>query len=159
MFKVNNKDTRTTPMPVVVEPFFRMCIQEGRKDLCQIVILGAKWHFRWWWFFPGGTWKLSVQKIVNANLKQKIDSKCSFYNLSLLVPYPNNFLVVCICICIFHGVYNPLPHLQIFFLWRAKKFFVSCSQGLGKFQTSWGPSVQGGPNFLFGRGRLGHFLP
>ena len=40
-----------------------------------------------------------------------------------------------------------------------KNFFVSCSYGLGKFQISWGTSVFGGPNFYFGKGRLGHFLP
>ena len=29
-----------------------------RRDLGQIGILGANWHFRWGWFFLGGTWKL-----------------------------------------------------------------------------------------------------
>ena len=39
---------------------------------------------------------------------------------------PTNFLVVCNCILVFHGIYSLYP--QIFFLWRAKKFFcVSCS--------------------------------
>ena len=86
-----------------------------RRDLCQIVILGGNWHFRWGWYFSGGTWKLSVWKIVNMNLKQKNDSKCGFYNFSLLLPYPNNFLVVCICTIIFHGIYSPTP-TNIFFV-------------------------------------------
>ena len=43
-----------------------------RRDLGQIGILGGNWHFRWGWFFSGGTWKLPLyKKIVNRNLKQK----------------------------------------------------------------------------------------
>ena len=50
------------------------------------------------------------------NLKQKKnDPNCNFYNFSLLVPYPNKFLVICICI-LFSMVYTP-SHSQIFFLW------------------------------------------
>ena len=42
-----------------------------------------------------------------TNFKQKInDSNCNFYNFLLLVPCPNNFLVLCICILIFHGIYS-----------------------------------------------------
>ena len=44
---------------------------------------------------------------MNTNLRQKNDSDCNFYHVPLLVPYPNNFLVVCICILIFHGLYFP----------------------------------------------------
>ena len=66
-------------------------------------------------------------------------------------------MVVCICIIIFHGIYSPYP--QIFFLWEANFFFKSCSLGVGILHISWGPSVLGGPNFLFGAGVLGHFLP
>ena len=50
------------------------------------------------------------------NLKQKNDSNCNLYYFSLLVPCPNNFLVVCLCILIFHGIVN-------------LNFFLSCSQG------------------------------
>ena len=80
------------------------------------------------------------------NLKQKTDSDCKFYDFSLLVPYPNNLLVVCVYILIFHGIYS--PPANIFFV-GLKIFFVSCSQGLGKFQISLGPSVLGGTNILF----------
>ena len=41
------------------------------RDLGQIGIFGGNGHFRWGWFFSGGTWKLPVIKIVNINLKQK----------------------------------------------------------------------------------------
>ena len=54
--------------------------------------------------------------------------------------------VVFNCILILHGIYSPAPQLQIFFWWGLKIFVISCSQGLGKFQISWGP------NFHFGRG-------
>ena len=40
---------------------------------------------------------------------------CNFYNFSLLVLYPNKFLVVCICILIFHSAYSPIP-TNIFFV-------------------------------------------
>ena len=82
------------------------------RDLGQIGIFGRNEHFRWGLFFSGGTWKLPAIKIVNINLKQKKkkkDTNCNFNNFSLLVPYPNKFLVVCTCILIFHGMYSPLP--------------------------------------------------
>ena len=90
---------------------------------------------------------------MNTNLKQKKknDSDFNFYNFSLLVPYPNKFLVVCICIVIFHGIYSPLT-TNIFFCGGIIFFSVPCSQGLRIFQISWGPSVFGGSNFLFERG-------
>ena len=53
---------------------------------------------------------------MNVNLKQKNNSNCNFYHVSLFVPYPNKFLVVCLCILIFHGIYSP-AQLQIFFLY------------------------------------------
>ena len=47
-------------------------------------------------------------------------------------------------------VYTPAPpYTQIFFLWALKNF--SYRQELEKFRISWGPSLLGGPNFLFGR--------
>ena len=48
--------------------------------------------------------------MVNMNLKQnKNSSDCNFYYFSApLVPYLNNFLVVCLCIVIFYGLY-PRP--------------------------------------------------
>ena len=46
----------------------------------------------------------------------------------------------------------PPPHLQIIFWWGLKHyFFISCSQGLKKFQISCGASELGGPYFLLGR--------
>ena len=78
------------------------------SDLGHTGILGGNWHFECWWFFSGGTWKFPVYiKIVTMNLKQKNDSDCNLYYFSILVPYPNNFLVPCLCILIFHGVYPP----------------------------------------------------
>ena len=44
---------------------------------------------------------------MNLKKKKKEDSDCNFYHFLLLVPYPNNFLVACLCILIFHGVYPP----------------------------------------------------
>ena len=70
---------------------------------------------------------------MNINLKKKRKkrkkerknySNCNFHHFSLLVPWPNNFLVVCLCILIFHGIVN-------------LNFFLSCSQGLVKFQMPW----------------------
>ena len=37
---------------------------------------------------------------------------------------PNNFLVVCICILIFHGIYSPYP--QIFFFGGGRANFFVC---------------------------------
>ena len=86
---------------------------------------------------------------MNTNLKQKV-SLVVISTISHLVPYPNNFLAVCICVLIFHGIYStPTPPTNISFM--GANFFLSCSKGLGKFQISWGPLVLGGPNFLFGR--------
>ena len=86
---------------------------------------------------------------MNTNLKQKV-SLVVISTISHLVPYPNNFLAVCICVLIFHGIYStPTPPTNISFM--GANFFLSCSKGLGKFQISWGLLVLGGPNFLFGR--------
>ena len=84
-----------------------------RKDLGQIGILDWNWHFRSGLIFSGGTW------IQISNKKN--DSNCNSYNFSILVSYPNNFVVV--CIFIFHGIY--FPHPQFFCGWP-KDFFKSC---------------------------------
>ena len=65
-------------------------------------------------FFEVGLENSLYKKIVNMNLKQKKKND-SVYNFSLLVPCPNIFLVVCIFILIFHGIYSPLP-TNIFFV-------------------------------------------
>ena len=50
---------------------------------------------------------------MNLKKKKKFDSNCNFYHVSLLIPYPSKFLVVCHCILIFHGIYLP-PTTNIF---------------------------------------------
>ena len=52
---------------------------------------------------------------------------------------------------LFSMVYSP-PNYKYISLWSIKLLFVSQGQGLRKFQISLGPSVSGGPNFLFARG-------
>ena len=47
-------------------------------------------------------------------------------------------------------VYIPPPPTNTFFV-EANYFFVSSSWDPGKFQSSWGTSALGVPNFLFGR--------
>ena len=95
------------------------------RDLCQIRILGGNWHFGWWWFFSGGTWKFStyIKNSEYESQKKKV-SNCNFSLFSLLVPYPNNFLVVCLFILIFHDIYP--PPTNIFFV-RLEFLFVCCS--------------------------------
>ena len=101
-------------------------------------------------------WDLKTPGIKTREYESqaKKGSDCNFYSFSLLVPCSNTFLVPCTCTLIFHSINSHLPTtiflceglISFFF------FFVSCSYELGKFQISWGPSVLGGPNFLFGRG-------
>ena len=77
-------------------------------------------------------WDLKTPCIKNSEYKsqaKKNDSDCNFYNFSLLVPYPNKFLVVCICIVIFHGIFS--PYLQIFFLSVELIFFFSYLEARG----------------------------
>ena len=81
--------------------------------------------------------------------QQKNDYKCSFYNFSLLVPYPNNFLVVCICILIFHGIYSPPSQPTNIFLWRAKNLLFDLYLGAWKNSNFLGPFRLGGTLFLF----------
>ena len=129
----------------------------------------SNWDFGWKLALQVGViffrWDLKTSCIKNSKYKsqakkinKKNDSDCNFYNFSLLVPYPNKFVVVCICIVIFHGMNSPQA-TNIFFCGGLNFFFVSWSQRLGIFQISSGPSVLegrgvGGPNFLFGRGGL-----
>ena len=55
--------------------------------------------------------------------KKKDDSNFISFNFSHLVPYTNNFLVACICILVFHGLYSLPPSTNIFFV-GAKTFSV-----------------------------------
>ena len=60
-----------------------------------------------------GIW--DVWKIVNSKISSKNnDTNCNFCNFSFLVPYPNKFLGVCICILIFHIIYSPRPKNMFF---------------------------------------------
>ena len=63
---------------------------------------------------------------MNLKRKKKKDFDCNFYHVSLLVPYPNKFLVVCLCILSFHDIHKYLfVYPQIFFLyWGELKFFL-----------------------------------
>ena len=123
-----------------IEPFL-----EGlySRDLGQIGIFSRNWHFGWGWFFSGGTWKFPTYiKIVNMNLKQKKDYDCYFYHFSLLIPYPNRLLVVCLCIVIFQGIYPPPTHK--YFFCGAKKFFRILWLGAGKISNFLGTFCIGG---------------
>ena len=96
-----------------------------RRDIDQIPILGENWHFRWGWFFFRLDLKTSCIKIVSSSLKKNYFDRI-FYNFSLLAPYPKNFLVACIYILVFHGIYS-LPPSTNNFLLGLKSFFLSCS--------------------------------
>ena len=85
------------------------------------------------------------------NPKQKNDSDCNFYNFSLLVPLPQQ-LPGSLFLYRYFPWYKPLLSTQKYFFCGAKSFFPICSQGIGKFQISWRPSVLGGTNIFFGRG-------
>ena len=73
-------------------------------------------------------WDLKTSCIKNGEYihilskNEKNDSHFNFCNFSLLVPKANKFVVVCICIIIFHGIYSPLP--QNTFFVGAKHFFL-----------------------------------
>ena len=148
-FRLRYTNAEFVPPMGGAEPFLRTFIQEG---------LRSNRNFGWELalqviFFR---WDLKTPYIKNSeyesqDLKQKKnDSDRNFYNSSFFVPYHNNLLVVHICILIFHGVYSPLT-TKIFLQGEGGYFFVPCSYELGRFQICWGPSVLGGPNFLFGR--------
>ena len=112
-------------------------------------------------FFQVGFENSLYKKIVNSNLKQKKMIDCNFYNFSLLAPYPNKFLIVCICILV-SMVYNP-PYPQIYFFCVGDFFFRVLQLGAVKISIFFffrvGGSVLGVFNFLFGKGVLHHFLP
>ena len=86
-----------------------------RRDLGQIGIFGWNWHF--WWGVIFFRWDLKTPCIKNSDYKsqaKKNNSICNFYNFSLLFPYPNKSVVVCICISVFHGIYPPPLPTHIF---------------------------------------------
>ena len=63
------------------------------------------------------------QWIRISSKKNENDCDCKLYNFSLLVSYPNKFLVVCICslIALFSMVYT--HPTDTFFFWGGAKFF------------------------------------
>ena len=88
---------------------FSECLH--RRDLYQYIKSG-------FWvglgIFGGGgffRWDLKTPCIKNSECEYqaKNDTNCNFSNFSILVPYPNKFLVVCICILLFHGTYSHYP--------------------------------------------------
>ena len=79
-----------------------------RRDLGQLEILGSKSFFRW------DLKTLCIKNSEYESQAKKNDSDINCYNFSLLVPLPNKFPVVFICILIFHGIYSPYP--KIFFV-------------------------------------------
>ena len=96
-----------------VEPFFRTFIQKG---------LRSNWVFGWELALKVGViffrWDSKTTYMKNSEYKsqaKKIDPNCNFYNFSFLFPYANKFVVVRICIVIFHGIYSPLS-TNIFFV-------------------------------------------
>ena len=123
--------TPHTPPPLgYAEPFVRMFIQEGLTSI---------WDFGWELALQVGViffrWDLKTPCIKNSEYKsqakKKKDSNCNFYNFSLLVPQPNKFVVVCICIFIFHGIYSPLALSTNIFFMGAKFCFCVLQQGAG----------------------------
>ena len=104
---------------------------EGGWAIFQKIYIGglrSNWDFGWELALKGGgdffRWELKTPCTKSSEYKsqakrktnkQKKDSDCKFYNFSLLVPYPNKFVVVCICIVVFHSIYSPLP-TNIFFV-------------------------------------------
>ena len=55
-------------------------------------------------------WELKTSCIKNSEYESQAKKyMIRIARFSLLVPYPNKFLVLCICILIFHGIYSPFP--------------------------------------------------
>ena len=92
----------TTPSPVI---WNRTVDENG--------ILGGNWHFRWGYFFHVRLENSCIKNREYESQRKKNDSNCNFYNSLLLVPYPNKFLVVCICNLFWFLIPQPLPQ-QIF---------------------------------------------
>ena len=72
---------------------------------------------------------------MNRNLKQKNDSDSNFYNFSLLVPYPSEFLAGSLYLYPYVLWYILPPPTNIFY---GGLIFFPClvAKGLGRFQMS-----------------------
>ena len=114
-----------TPTPLGVGGLSDFSESLYRRELGQTGILGGNWHFRWGGFFFRRDLKTSCIKNSECKSQAKKKKKIQIVisTISHLVPSPNKFVVVCICIIIFLGLYSP----QDFLLWGANFFFVSCS--------------------------------
>ena len=124
----------TTPGWWGAEPFFRTFWYERLKsnwDFGWELALSVEVIFLWWGLktpcMKSSEYKAQAKKKKKKKKEKKNDSDCNFYYFSLLVTYPNKFVVVCICIVILHGIYSPYP--PKIFLWEAQFFFISfCKQ-------------------------------
>ena len=140
----------------VAGPFFRTFIQEE---------LRSNQDFGWGLRLQVGVvffrWDLKTSCIKNSKFESQAKKMIPIVISTisdLWSPALTNFWQS-LFVSLFSMVYTP-PYPQIYiFLWGTILFFISCSQGLGRFQISWGASVLGRPNSIFGRGRIDHFLP
>ena len=125
------------------------------RDLGHIRILGGNWHFECRWFFR---WALKIPSMYKnseyESQPKKNDSDCNFCRFSLLVPYTNNFLVVCLCIPISHGVYSPPPPS----ISGANFLLYLVARGWENL-TFIGDLLYWGNPYSFWDRELGHFLP
>ena len=126
------------------EPYFRTFIQEGLRSSLnfgwELVLQVGGIFFRW----DSKTSCIKNSEYKSQAKKKKNDSNCNFYNFSLLVPYPNKFVVVCICIIILHGIYNPQP-TNIFYCGGLIFFFHILQLGAGNISNFLGTFCIGGP--------------
>ena len=97
----------------------------------KVYVVGAYVKLRYWlgigtlgrFIFSRWDLKILCLKKWTWISNKKSDCVCNFYHFSFLVPYPSNFLVVCLCSLIFHGIY---PTRKYFFV-GLNFFFVSCA--------------------------------
>ena len=99
---------------------------------------------------------------MNTNLKPKENNKKIIPIVISTIshfwsPYPNKFLVFCICILIFHGVYSLLPTNMFF--WWTNFFLCLVARDWEDFKFLEDLLYWERPIFFFGRGMLDHFLP
>ena len=97
-----------------VEPFFRFWVKSG-------ILVGGD-------FFEVVIWKLLYKKLSIWISNQKKNYNCNFYNFSLLVSYPDNFMVVCT------SIWYILSHKPTFFV-EVKKVFCILLPGVGKISN------------------------
>ena len=101
----------------------------------------------------------SLYKKKKYKSQTKNDFDCNFYNLSLLILHPNNFLVFCICILVFHGIHSPFHPQIYYFLWGLKVSSNLVARNWENFKF-WGTFCIGQTQFPFWerRGRPFSFM-